>query len=327
MLLKKLISTKLMVATAATVFSLTAMPTIAQANECIAPSNPGGGWDFTCRTIGRILTELDLVDGNVQITNMPGGVGAVTYAMVAAERADDENLIVATSTVGVTQIAQGRYPSGIDTMRYLGMLGADVGVIAVAADSEYQTLADLNAAMAADASGIVTAGSSGAGGWDHIRLLMVAREAGVDDLKTLRWVQFDGGTDAVTQMMGGQIDVVSTDLGEIAGFVESGDIRILASLSTDPIPAFPDIPTAMSQGINVTGYNWRGLYTGGEVSDEAYNAWVEKLKTLYDSTEWQEAAVKFGLVPIWIGGDDFEKYVREQEQVMAGISRDIGIIE
>jgi putative tricarboxylic transport membrane protein len=324
---KKIVSTKLAIVTAAAVFSLSAVPQIAQADECIAPSNPGGGWDFTCRTIGRILTELDLVDGNVQITNMPGGVGAVTYAMVSAERADDEGLIVATSTVGITQIAQGRYPSGIETMRYIGMLGADVGVIAVAADSEFETLAQLNEAMVADASSVVTAGSSGAGGWDHIRLLMVAREAGLEDLTTLRWVQFDGGTDAVTQMMGGQLDVVSTDLGEIAGFVESGDIRILAALSTDPIPAFPDIPTAISQGINVTGYNWRGLYTGGDVSDAAYDAWVERLETLYNSDEWQTAAVAFGLVPIWIGGADFEAYVLEQEQVMAGVSRDIGIIE
>lgn len=325
--LKGIFTTKLAAVTVATVVSISAAPQLAQANECIAPSNPGGGWDFTCRTIGRILTELDLVDGNVQITNMPGGVGAVTYAMVEAERSEDPGLIVATSTVGVTQIAQGRYPSGIDTMRYLGMLGADVGVIAVAADSPFQSLAELNAAMVADASSVVTAGSSGAGGWDHIRLLMVAREAGLEDLTALRWVQFDGGTDAVTQMMGGQLDVVSTDLGEIAGFVDSGDIRILAALSTDPIPAFPDIPTAVSQGIDVTGYNWRGLYTGGNVSDEAYAAWVERLETLYNSDEWQTAAVAFGLVPIWRGGADFEAYVRDQEKVMADISRDIGIIE
>ncbi|EPX86792.1 Bug family tripartite tricarboxylate transporter substrate binding protein [Salipiger mucosus] len=305
--------------------SLTAVP--ASAAECIAPSNPGGGWDFTCRTIGRILSELDLVEGNVQVTNMPGGVGAVTYAMVANERPADADLIVATSTVGVTQIAQGRYPAPIDAMRYLAMLGADVGVIAVDDESPIQSLEELTEIMAEEPGSIVTAGSSGAGGWDHIRLLMVAREGGLDSLGDLRWVQFDGGTDAVTQMMGGQIDVVSTDMGEIAGFVDSGDIRILASLSDEPIPAFPDIPTAKSQGIDVTGYNWRGLYTGGEVSDEDYNAWVEKLKTLYDSDNWQEAAVEFGLVPIWRGGAEFEEYVREQEKAMADISRDIGVIE
>ena len=299
----------------------------AQATECIAPSAPGGGWDFTCRTIGRLLSEQGLVEGNVKVTNMPGGVGAVTFAMVASERPDDEDLIVATSTVGVTQIAQGRYPAPLDSMRYLAMLGADVGVIAVTADSPHENLEQLNEAMVADPSSIVTAGSSSVGGWDHIRLLLVAQEAGLEDLPALRWVQFDGGTDAVTQMIGGQIDVVSTDLGEIAGFVESGDIRILAALSDDPIPAFPDIPTAKSQGIDVTGYNWRGLYTGGDVSDEAYDQWVSDLESLYESDGWQEAATSSGLVPLWRGGEEFEAYVREQETQMAEISRSIGIID
>ena len=302
-------------------------PSAVQATEGIAPSAPGGGWDFTCRTIGRLLSEQGLVDGNVKVTNMPGGVGAVTFAMVANERPDDESLIVATSTVGVTQIAQGRYPAPLDSMRYLAMLGADVGVVAVAADSELQSLEQLNEAMVSDPGAIVTAGSSSVGGWDHIRLLLVAQEAGLEDLQALRWVQFDGGTDAVTQMLGGQVDVVSTDLGEIAGFVESGDIRVLAALSDDPIPAFPDIPTAKDQGIDVTGYNWRGLYTGGEVSDEAYDAWVSDLESLYESEGWQTAATESGLVPIWRGGEDFEAYVREQEAQMEQVSRDIGIIE
>ena len=305
--------------------SLAALP--AQATECIAPSNPGGGWDFTCRTIGRILSELDLVDGNVQTTNMPGGVGAVTFAMVASERPADEELIVATSTVGITQIAQGRYPGGVDDMRWLCMLGADVGVVAVAADSDITSMADLNAALKADSSSLTTAGSSSIGGWDHIRLLIAAREAGVENLPDIRWVQFDGGTDAVTQLIGGQVDVVSTDISEIGGFVESGDIRIIGAMSDERIPAFPDAPTMKEQGIDMTGYNWRGLYTGGDVSDEAYGQWVSDLETLYNSENWQTAAVEFGLVPIWRGGADFEAYIRDQEKVTADISRDIGVIE
>ncbi|MDK3073706.1 tripartite tricarboxylate transporter substrate-binding protein [Sedimentitalea sp. JM2-8] len=300
---------------------------VSAATECIAPSNPGGGWDFTCRSIGRILGDLGLVDGTVQVTNKAGGVGAVTFAYVAAERNDDPDLIVATSTVGITQIAQGRYPAPLETMRYAAMLGADVGVIAVDDESPLQSIDDLMAAIKADPSAVVTAGSSSAGGWDHIRLLLLAQAGGFEDLKALRWVQFDGGSDAVTQMMGGQIDVVSTDLGEIAGFVESGDIRILAALSDDPIPAFPDIPTAKSQGYDVTGYNWRGLYIPGGVSDETYDGWVERLKTVYDSAEWQDAATGSGLVPIWRGGSEFEAYVREQEKAMADVSRNIGIIE
>ena len=313
--------------TAAALATALALAVPASAAECIAPADPGGGWDFTCREVGRLLTAEGLIDANMQVTNMPGGVGAVAYANVAGKRADDPELLVATSTVGITQIAQGKYPAGTDAMRWLGMLGADVGVIAVAKDSPYQTLADLLNAMKADPASVVTAGSSGVGGWDHIRLLMLAKAAGVEDLKAIRWVQFDGGTPAVTQMLGGQVGIVSTDLGEIMGFVESGDIRLLAALADEKLEVLPEVPTAKDQGFDVTGYNWRGFYTGGKVSDEAYQAWVDRLGKLYETAAWQESAKSKGLTPIWRGGDNFTAYVAEQEKTMADISREIGVLQ
>ncbi|SFU53617.1 Bug family tripartite tricarboxylate transporter substrate binding protein [Halomonas korlensis] len=299
-------------------------------SECIAPADPGGGWDFTCRSVGKLLLDLELVDSPVQVTNMPGGVGAVAFANVESNRADDSDLIVATSTVGVTQIAQGKYPGGADTMRWLAMLGTDVGVILVDDDSEYKSLEQLLDTMVNDPGALSVAGSSGAGGWDHIRALMLAKEAGMpaDQIGSLRWVQFDGGGPAVTQMMGGHVDVVSTDLGEIAGFIESGDVRVLGVLSEESLPEpFDELPTAASQGYDVAGYNWRGFYTGGAVSDEDYAAMVEDLQTLYDSAEWKEVAQQNGLVPLWRGGDEFDTFVRESIDEVEAISREIGVIQ
>jgi len=299
-------------------------------SECLAPADPGGGWDFTCRSVGKLLYDLDLVENPVQVTNKPGGVGAVAYADVANSRADDSDLIVATSTVGLTQIAQGRYPSGADTMRWLAMLGTDVGVILVDDDSQYKTLDQLLNALVKEPSSVVMAGSSGVGGWDHIRALMLAKAAGLpsDQIGSVRWVQFDGGGPAVTQMMGGHVDVVSTDLGEIAGFIESGDVRVLAVLSEEPLSApFDELPTAASQGYDVVGYNWRGFYTGGEVSDSDYATMVDTLKTLYDSSEWKTVAKKSGLEPLWRGGEEFNDFVRESIEQVEGISREIGVIQ
>lgn len=314
---------------AATAIATTLGMGAASAAECIAPADPGGGWDFTCRTVGKLLYDLDIVDAPVQVTNMPGGVGAVAYAYVASERADNADVVTATSTVGITQIAQGKYPGDTSVMRWIAMLGTDVGVVVTTKDSEYGSLEDILAALKEDPTSVTIAGSSGAGGWDHIRFLMLAEAAGLtpEQYKQIRWVQFDGGSPAVTQMMGGQVDVVSTDLGEIAGFVESGDIGIVAALSEEPIPAFPDAPTAASLGYDVTGYNWRGFYTGGDVSDEDYEAWVSDLQDLYDSEEWKEAAEASGLIPAWRGGEEFETYVTEQAAQMEEISRQIGVIQ
>ncbi len=54
--------------------------------ECIAPANPGGGWDFTCRSVGKLLYDLKLVPRPVKVTNMPGGGGGVAFAHVVAKR-------------------------------------------------------------------------------------------------------------------------------------------------------------------------------------------------------------------------------------------------
>jgi putative tricarboxylic transport membrane protein len=310
--------------------SLTVSGFTPQNAECIAPADPGGGWDFTCRQVGKLLGDLELVPGTVRVTNMTGGVGATAYGHVMSRRAEDPNLIVATSTVGVTQIAQNRYPADIDVMRWLAMLYADVGVVLVNADSPYQSLDDLMAAVKEDPESVVFGGSSGVGGWDHLRLLLLAREAGVptEDLGKIRWVQYSGGTDAVTQMLGGFLDAVSTDIGEIAGFVEAGQITALAAMSDEPLPGkFESIPTAKSQGYDVTGYNWRGFYLGGDAPDEAYDFWVDALQKLYESEEWQQVALDNGLTPIWRGGPEFQTFVEEQAAAMRQISEDIGVIQ
>ena len=297
--------------------------------ECIAPANPGGGWDFTCRTAGKLMFDEKLIDKPMQVTNMPGAVGAVAFANVASKRADDPNLIVAASTVGITQIAQGKYPGGVDDMRWVGMIGADVGALMVAKGSPVKDLKSLIEMLKKDPTSVVVGGSSGVGGWDHLRLLLIAREAGMPaaDLKKIRWVQYSGGGDAVTQLMGGHTGAVLTDIGEIAGFIESGDVRVVAVMSDDRLDAFKDLPTAKEQGLAVTGYNWRGFYMPGKVSDEQYEAWVDMLAKLYKSDAWQTEAKAKGLTPIWRGGKEFTAFVRESEKQMRDVSEAIGVIK
>lgn len=300
-----------------------------QNTECIAPANPGGGWDFTCRTVGKLLVDEGLLANPMQVTNMAGGVGAVAFANVASKRSDDPNLIVATSTVGITQIAQNKYPAGADAMRWVAMLGADVGVVMVNKDSPVQDLAGLLDALKNDPTSVVAGGSSGVGGWDHLRLLLLAQKAGMpaDDLKKIRWVQYSGGSDAVTQLMGKHIGVVLTDIGEIAGFIESGDVRPIAVMSDDRLTAFQDLPTAKEQGVEVTGYNWRGFYMPGNVTDEQYQAWVDMLEKLYKSEAWQQEATAKGLTLIWRGGKEFDEFVRQSEADMRDVSKAIGVIK
>ena len=71
-------------AAAAALMMTVAVP--ATAAECIAPAHPGGGWDFTCRQIGRIMTELGRVPNMVQVTNLAGAGGGIAYTQVVSNR-------------------------------------------------------------------------------------------------------------------------------------------------------------------------------------------------------------------------------------------------
>jgi putative tricarboxylic transport membrane protein len=295
--------------------------------ECLAGADPGSGWDLTCRVVGELLYELREEPKPVQVTNMPGAVGAVAYAHVLSKRSKDKDLFVAASAFTATQIAQGKYPADQDAVRWLGMLATDVGVILVRKDSPIKSLAELVEAYKKDPTSVVAGGDGGLGGWDHLRLLTTLSAAGVpaDGLKKIRWIQFEGAVTAIPQLMGGHISVVEADLSEMVGFLESGDVRPLAVLADERVTAFPNIPTAKEQGINVTGYNWRGFYMGRNVTDAAYDAKVKQLKTVYDSAKWQQSAKGRGLVPIWRGGPDFKAYIDEQIGTLREVSRSIGV--
>ncbi|MBT8410218.1 MAG: tripartite tricarboxylate transporter substrate binding protein, partial [Octadecabacter sp.] len=172
--------------------------------ECIAPANPGGGWDFTCRQIGKILYDIGQVDAPVQVTNMAGAGGGLAFSHVVNERNEDADLIIAASSATTTRLAQNAFGGATaDQVRFVGAIGADPGVIVVAADSPFQSLGDMVAAIQADPGSVAFAGGSAVGGFDHMKPLQVMLAAGFDDITAIKYIGVDGGADAITQTVGG----------------------------------------------------------------------------------------------------------------------------
>ncbi|NDV49611.1 MULTISPECIES: tripartite tricarboxylate transporter substrate binding protein [unclassified Salipiger] len=319
---------------AATVLGVSALAAQAQDftpenPECIAPANPGGGWDFTCRQVGKELQDLGLIGKTMQVVNLAGGGGGVAFAEVVNKRADDNDLIVAASSATATRLAQGAYPGNTtDQVRWLASIGADYGVIAVSADSEIETLPQLLDKIKTDPRSISVAGGSAVGGWDHLKVLIAASAYGIEDVRTVKYVAFDGGGEAVTQLLAGSVQAFTGDASEAKGFVDSGDIRVIAVLAPERLEGdFADFPTAKEQGVDAIGANWRGFYAPGGMSDAAYDAWVKKIGKLYASDEWKEIMANNGLAPLDLQGADFEQFVQNSVSEIQDISREIGIIK
>ncbi|MBY6121554.1 tripartite tricarboxylate transporter substrate binding protein [Mameliella alba] len=317
-------------ALAAFVLSFSAVAAQAQENpECIAPANPGGGWDFSCRQVGKSMQDLGLIDKTMQVVNLAGGGGGVAFAEVVNKRNDEDDLIVAASTATATRLAQGAYPGNtMDQVRWLATIGADYGVIAVSADSEVDSLPALLDQIKADPTSVSVAGGSAVGGWDHLKVLIAANAYGISDVRSVKYIAFDGGGEAVTQLLAGSVQAFTGDISEAKGFVDSGDIKVIAVLSPERLPGeFAEFPTAREQGIDAIGANWRGFYAPGDMSDEAYDAWVSKIADLYASDAWKDVMAANGLAPLDLQGAEFQSFVADSVAQIQAISREIGIIK
>ncbi len=296
--------------------------------QCIAPSNPGGGWDYICRTTAKYLFDLGLIDDAMQVTNMSGGGGGVAFAHVTKERNEDNNLIVAASMSTSARIAQGIYEGATkESVHWLATFGAEYGAIAVDADSEYQSLNQIMDAIKADPRSVGIAGGSSVGGYDHIKPMLVAQAAGVEDVTKLKYVAFSGGGEAMTGLLSGSVQALSGDLSEMLGFLESGDIRIVAILSPERLSGHPDIPTAKEQGYDVIGANWRGLYMPAGASDEAKEFWKNAIQTMTESDAFQADLKAASIEPFNNFGADMDAYAAKTIEDVRTLSKEIGIIQ
>lgn len=296
--------------------------------ECIAPAKPGGGFDLTCKLAQSGLKDGGLLKAPMRVTYMPGGVGAVAYNAVVAQRPKDAGTITAFSSGSLLNLAQGKFGRyDENAVRWLAGIGTDYGAISVRADSPYQTLGDLVEAVKKDPAGTVFGAGATIGGQDWMQTALIARAAGIDPQK-LRYVAFEGGGETLTAMLGGHVQVTSSGLGEITPQLAAGKIRVLAVLSDQRLPGkLAQIPTAKEQGFDITWPVIRGFYMGPEVSDEDFNWWKQQFDTLLASEDFSKLREQRDLFPLSLTGDQLKSYVFDQVKQYKQLAGEFGLAQ
>lgn len=294
--------------------------------ECLAGAKPGGGFDLTCRLVSNSLLAAKLVDAPMAVTYMEGGVGATAYNHVIGSRRGDPGLIVAASSGSALLIAQGKFGKHDESaVRWLGALGADYGVIAVAADSPYKTLADLVKAYKAEPTAFPVGGGGAVGSQDWMKAAIVAKGAGQEP-KKMRYAALEGGGAVATALQGGHIKIASGDAGEMAPHHKAGKVRILAVMADERLPGdLADVPTAKEQGFDFTWTVWRGYYVGPEVSDADYAWWVDTLTALSKTPEFAQERAARGLFPHTQVGKAFDDAVKADVKRFKELAKEAGL--
>ncbi|MDW8846840.1 tripartite tricarboxylate transporter substrate binding protein [Erwinia sp. MMLR14_017] len=281
--------------------------------ECIAPAKPGGGFDLTCKLLQVSLQETKQIESPMRVTYMPGGVGAVAYNAIVAQRPAEAGTVVAFSGGSLLNLSQGKFGRyTVDDVKWLAAVGTDYGMVAVRADSPYKDLKELMAAMKADPNKVVVGAGASIGSQDWMKTALLAREVGIDPRK-MRYVAFEGGGEPVTALLGNHIQVVSGDMSEMVPHLKAGKLRVLAVMAPNRLPGqLADVPTAKEQGFDIEWPVIRGFYLGPKVTDAEYNWWSDAFKKMVATDEFKKQRDMRGLFEFNMFGQELDSYVKNQ---------------
>ncbi|MBR9958635.1 tripartite tricarboxylate transporter substrate binding protein [Cronobacter sakazakii] len=281
--------------------------------ECIAPAKPGGGFDLTCKLIQVSLQETGALEKPMRVTYMPGGVGAVAYNAIVAQRPGEPGTVVAFSGGSLLNLSQGKFGRyNVDDVRWLASVGTDYGMIAVRADSPWKTLGDLMKALEKDPNSVVFGAGASIGSQDWMKTALLAQKAGVDPHK-MRYVAFEGGGEPVTALMGNHVQAVSGDLSEMVPYLTGNKLRVLAVFANERLPGqLAQVPTAKEQGYDLVWPIIRGFYVGPKVSDADYQWWVQTFEKLQQTDEFKKQRDLRGLFEFNLTGKALDEYVKNQ---------------
>jgi putative tricarboxylic transport membrane protein len=303
-------------ALASTLVALSISSALAEApdrTECIAPAKPGGGFDLTCKLIQVSMQETGEISKPMRVTYMPGGVGAVAYNAIIAQRPAEAGTLVAFSGGSLLNLSQGKFGRYSESdVKWLAAVGTDYGIVAVRNDAPWKNLGELMEAMKSDPTKVVVGAGASIGSQDWMKTALLAREAGIDPRK-MRYVAFEGGGEPVTALLGNHIQVVSGDMSEMVPHLQAGKLRVLAVMSDKRLPGeLASVPTAKEQGYNVEWPIIRGYYLGPKVTDAEYQWWEDAFKKLVTTKEFQQQRDMRGLFEFNMFGSELDAYVKKQ---------------
>ena len=295
--------------------------------ECIAPAKPGGGFDLTCKLVQSALQEGKFVADPMRVTYMPGGIGAVAYNAIVAQRPAENNTIVAFSGGSLLNLAQGKFGRYTDAdVRWLAGVGTDYGALIVAENSPFKSIKDVVAAIKADPTKVVFGAGGTVGSQDWMKAALTAKAAGLDP-KTMRFVAFEGGGEATTALQGGHVQIYSGDASEAEQQMKAGaKIRVIAVLADKRLPGgLANVPTAKEQGMDVEWPIIRGFYMGPKVSDADFKTWTDTFNKMMASPEFAKLRDERGLYPFAKTGADLEAYIKQQVASYRKQASDLGL--
>lgn len=275
--------------------------------KIVVPFSPGGGADLIARTLSADLTKE--LGQPVIVENKPGAGTVIGSDLVAKSQPDGYTLLLSSIAHSVNPSLSERLPYATEKdFAPVAMLVRSPNVLVVRADSPYKSVKDIIEAARAK-PGQLTYASPGNGTSSHLAGALF------EDLGKVRLqhIAYKGSAPALTDLLGGQTDILFGTSGSVGSFIDSGKLRALAVTSAARSTAYPSVPTMVEAG--VPGYVTEGWY-GLHAPSGTPTAVIEKLNAAARKATatdfFRSKLVHEGMVVQTGAPIDYDNYVRAE---------------
>jgi tripartite-type tricarboxylate transporter receptor subunit TctC len=291
----------------------------------VVPYAPGGTTDMLGRTLAREMGPL--LGRTVIVDNKPGAGSGIGASFVAHAPADGSTLLVATSTtlaINPSLYKKLAYDPAKD-FAPIGLIGAVPLLVVVHPTLPVKSIAELIAYSKSKPGGL-SYGSAGNGSPQHLSAEMFKAATGA----RLTHVPYKGSGPAVTDLLGGQIDVMFSDIPPAVQHVKAGKLRALAVTSAKRQTALPEIPTVAESGAPGTrGFEavaWQSIVAPAGTPKDVVQKFADALNKVIAQPDLRTKLEAEGFEPAAPGGtpERFAAYIRSETERWGQVIRSAG---
>lgn len=272
----------------------------------ISPFGPGGLNDTLSRAIAQHSEEF--LGETIVVENKPGGGGVVGTKYVERAKGDGHTLLMASSSTIFSQYSSTS-PNDIKKLGPVVKICIAPQVLVVKADGPWKDLQAFVAGAKAK-PGKVTVSNSGAGGSSDLYTTLVENAAGIK----VKRIPYAGYAAAMTAVLGGHVGATIVPPGVAKQYVAKGSATVLGVATEERFPGFPDAPTFKEQGIDLVINHWVGLMGPAGDPKDRVDTLVKALEQGMKKPEFQKLLKQRGLAYQFASGDEFQKFVDQEDK-------------
>lgn len=274
----------------------------------------GGGTDNFVRTIQPMLEER--LKTNMTVINLPAASGVLAHQRTANSEPDGTSLDFASTTF-ITSRAAGQNPVGLDQLTPVARMQSDVMMLVVNPE-KYDNLEEFMANARENGQKVVIGGTHAAS-VDRMAFLGLNKQAELE----LSYIPYDNEGSASASLLSGNVDGMMNEISAIQGYMEAGRMKPILAFSAERLDAYPDIPTTVENGWDLTFGNERGVFINAQTDPATISAIEAAFKDIFDSEEYQTYAKRSNLDVRagWLGSADYRQALEKDlaffEELMA----------